>query len=121
MCYDDEVGRVGVEPTCRLFDMRPVALCDAHTRIYRRQPILVALAECHSPVRETGLSSQTVRELMIYSNWGVEQAGIEPANCVGFLYLTSRQNVCNHHRLPIDSKGLVCFYIRLMSYLALSI
>jgi len=65
MCFDDVVGRVGLEPTCQLFDMRPVALCDAHTRIYRRQPLLVALAVCNSPVRETGLSSQTVRQLMI--------------------------------------------------------
>lgn len=31
---DDVVGRVGLEPTCQLFDMRPVALCDAHIRIY---------------------------------------------------------------------------------------
>lgn len=41
-------------------DMRPVALCDAHTHIYRRQPLLVALAVCNSPVK-TGLFSQTVR------------------------------------------------------------
>lgn len=60
MYFDDVVGRVGVEPTYRLFDMRPIALSDAHTRIYRRQPLLVALSECRSPV-ETGLSSQTVR------------------------------------------------------------
>ena len=32
-------------------DMRPVALCDAHTYIYRRQPLLVALAVCNSPVK----------------------------------------------------------------------
>lgn len=51
MYFDDVVGRVGVEPTYRLFDMRPIALSDAHTRIYRRQPLLVALAVCNSPVK----------------------------------------------------------------------
>ena len=59
--------------------MRPVALCDAHTHIYRRQPLLVALAVCNSPVRKPNYLHRLSGVNDVMDNWVEERTGVEPA------------------------------------------
>lgn len=60
--------------------MRPVALCDAHTHIYRRQPLLVALAVCNSPVRKPDYLHRLPGVNDIILSGVVDGAGVEPTS-----------------------------------------